>query len=387
MREHWETMPFDREVANLLRSVLQRPAKGSLFSDIVARVTNWEEAIESARFHGILPMLYSRLESDTIAVPAGAMALAKREVERNTFHCMANAAELLEILRLFDRVPIPAMPFKGVVLASAAYGDIAKRPAGDLDLLIYRRDLNRATSILQERGYELKTTVLADGSPAEKDNFEFHFERELDGAVIELRWRLELTQPRFRQDLGMEWVWPRRSTAELVGAQVPNLDPVSTLLVLCMHGSKHGWTRMIWVCDVSKLLESQPQLDWDFAISEAKRVGLWRSLALGVLLALRSSAAAVPAEVLQKLEGDRSARRLADFLYERLPAEPGQMPGGLLPYNVQLLGFKDRLRMLLSPTFLRPNERDRALVKLPRVLEPLYYVIRPFRLLKDRTGR
>ena len=31
------------------------------------------------------------------------------------------------------------MPFKGVVLGASAYGDLATRPAGDLDVLIDRR--------------------------------------------------------------------------------------------------------------------------------------------------------------------------------------------------------------------------------------------------------
>jgi hypothetical protein len=43
--------------------------------------------------------------------------------------------------------------------------------------------------------------------------------------------------------------------------------------------------------------------------------------------------------------------------------------------------------MLVSASILHPNERDRAAIKLPRVLEPLYYVIRPFRVFFDRTAR
>lgn len=144
---------------------------------------------------------------------------------------------------------------------------------------------------------------------------------------------------------------------------------------------------MIWISDVAKLVDSEPQLDWDFAVREAKRIGLWRSLALGLILARRGASAAVPVEILRKVEGDRNVRELADFLYEHVSNGPGEMPGGLLPYNVKLLSFKDRLCAMASPNFFRPNERDRAVVRLPRLLEPLYYVIRPIRLLRDRAGR
>jgi hypothetical protein len=302
-------------------------------------------------------------------------------------HCFANAAELLQVLSAFEAVGIPALPFKGVVLGASVYGDMTARTAGDLDVLIYYRDLLRATRILKDRGYELTTKVLEDGSPEAKDYFEYHFERENDGMVLELRWRLELTQPRYKRILGMDWVWPQRRTTRLAGADVPNLDAVSELLMLCMHGSKHVWSRLIWICDVAKMLESEPGLDWSYATKEARRLGLWRCLALGVLLAHDVAGAQVPARILRSFEKDQTARKLANFFQKHVPCEPGRVPEGRAPYDVQLLGFRERAAMVLSPTFLRPNARDRAVLKLPKELEPLYYVIRPLRLLLDRSGR
>ncbi len=215
----------------------------------------------------------------------------------------------------------------------------------------------------------------------------FDFERPSDGMVIELRWRLELTRPRFRRNLGMHWVWPRRKTTQLAGTVVPQLDAVSELLVLCMHGSKHAWSRLVWICDVAKLLESESGLDWDFTRREAKRVGLLHCFALGVLLAHRMVGADVPAKVLKDFEAIRGVLRLVEFLSEHVAEEPGRTPEGPVPYNIHLLGFQDRLRFLVSLDFLRPNDHDLAVVKLPRALAPLYYLIRPVRLLLDRSGR
>ena len=283
-------------------------------------------------------MLYSELSANEQAIPPDALKLARSEFERNAFHCIANAAELLEVLNEFEKAGIAAIPFKGVVLGASAYGDITARTAGDIDVLIYYRDLLRATRILKERGYELKTKVLEDGSPEAVNYFEYHFQRANDGMVLELRWRLELTQPRYRHDLGMDWVWPRRRTVKLAGADVPDFDAVAELLMLCMHGSKHVWSRLIWICDVAKLLESEPALDWDSALREAKRVGLWRCLALGVLLAHRVAGAQVPDEVLRRFEKDRTARKLAEALEKNVLEDPGRIPEGRVPYDIRLLG-------------------------------------------------
>lgn len=381
--------PLDPDTANLLRATVRprRECDAETLGGLVAKVRRWEETIDGAQDHGVLPMLYSCLSANTVVVPAKAMEYARKKFERNAFHCLANAAELLEVLEVFGNAGIEAMPFKGVVLGATAYGDMTARGAGDLDLLIHYRDLRQATSILKERGYELKSKVLEDGSPALEDYFEFHFERPSDGMVLELRWRLELIQSRYRHDAGMEWAWPRRRTAKLAGAEVPNFDPVSALLMLCMHGSKHVWSRLVWICDVAKLLESEPGLDWEFAEKEAKQAGLWRSVALGVLLSRRVAGANVPSDALRRFEGSRAIRKVARFLDENMLEEPGKMPDGWIPYNIRILGFRDRTRAVLSPAFLRPNDRDQSFVKLPKLLEPLYFLIRPVRILLDRTGR
>lgn len=380
---------LDSNTGNLLRAVVRArdETRDREIAAMAGQITRWEDVIEAARQHGILPRFYSELAASKSAVPKIALELARHEFERNAFHCLANAAELLDVLKVFEQAEIAAMPFKGIVLGASAYGDITMRTAGDLDLLIYYRDLLPATRMLKERGYTLKTEILQDGTPESEDYFEYHFERADDGMVLELRWRLELTQPRFKHELGMDWVWPQRRMIELAGAEVPNLDGVRSLLVLCMHGSKHGWSRLIWVCDVAKLLESEPHLDWDFAQREARRVGLSHCLSLGVLLAHSVTGTEVPTAVLRAFERDRTARRLAEFLQQHLVEEPGGLPGGRLPYNLQLLDFRDRAGVVLSPQFLRPNARDRAVVRLPRILEPLYYLIRPFRVLFDRASR
>lgn len=381
------TRPIDHRTAELLRAVVQPPAMSAqkTIAEIAAGIQSWDEVIEAARLHGIAPMFYARIRELDGLIPQQGLDLARREFERNAFHCLANAAELLQVLKAFEAESIPAMPFKGVVLAASAYGDISMRAAGDLDFLIYAHDSLRAAAILRSRGYELTEPREFSGSPSEKDVFELHFERPSDGMVIEIRWRLELTTPRFQRDLGMDWVWPRRTTTRLAGADVPNLDPVSSLLVLCMHGSKHTWSRLIWICDVAKLIESQPQLDWEAAQREARRMGLRRCLVIGVLLANRVSGAPVPAEVLKELEADQGGARLAGFFAEHMPEAPGKIPNGGVPYNLMLLGSRDRMRLLFSPTLFRPNELDRAAVRLPKALEPLYYVIRPFRVLLDRA--
>jgi Uncharacterised nucleotidyltransferase len=380
-------MPLDPDCCELLRAAV-RPAEtdSAQISQLARAVRDWDLVLHLADEHRVLPILYLRLTSLDSAVPPDVLERLAERYQRNMFHNLANAAELIALLKAFEHETITAMPFKGIVLGASAYGDLTTRPAGDIDLLIHEVNLEQVTSIIKARGYELKTEAQADGSPFQ-DCYEYHFERESDGSVLEVRWRLVLTQPRFRHVLDMDWVWPRRRTAIVAGAEVPNIDPERNLLMLCMHGSKHVWSRLIWICDVAQLLTSSPELDWRETIEEAKRTGLWRSLALGVLLAHRVTGTDVPRDVLLRFRADTTARHLAEYIAENLLEAPGSAPEGRVPYYVKLLGFHDRVRLLLSMDYLRPNEHDRAVLPLHKSLSPLYFLVRPFRLFRDRSAR
>lgn len=381
-------MHADQHARELLRTIVREDAAHDrmALAHLAQAIPDWNGLIDCALAHRLAPLLFSRLNEAGAPIPLQAKERLEREYTRNVFHSIANSTELATILRSFNEQSIAVMPFKGVVLAASLYRDFTLRSAGDLDFLVYERDLQRATSALRARGYELKTETLEDGSPAKLDYFEFHFERSSDGMVVELRWKLEL-QERFQRDLGMDWVWPRRSAANIGGVDAPNLDPIANLLVLCMHGSKHLWSRMIWICDVARLVQTHPDLDWDEASREAKRRGLWRAVALGVLLAHRVCGARVQEQVLKSFASDAAAREMAAYFEQNVLDQSGEMPPGRIPYSLRTLDGADRLRWLLRGEFLRPNERDVAAVRLPSVLRPLYFFVRPLRVLFDRSAR
>ena len=143
----------------------------------------------------------------------------------------------------------------------------------------------------------------------------------------------------------------------------------------------------MWVCDVARFLESQPELHWDAVLKEAKRTRLLRPLALGVMLAKRIAGLEVPENVSAELEGVGSMRILADHFSEHLIEAPGQIPSGRMPYGIQILDNWDLAHAVLSIDFLKPNDNDRAFIKLPKPLEALYFVLRPIRMLLDRSAR
>ncbi len=383
-----------RDVSNwasheLARALVRRSDPKSLreIQRLAPDFRYWDSLLDLAQEHRVSQILLKRLEASGVTVPGLVQERLKAEFDRQAFHALASAAELIAILQEFSSESIDAVPFKGVVLASSIYGDLSTRPSGDIDLLIHHRDLQEAAKLIRKRGFELTTETCLDGSPMDPNYYECHFERPTDGLVLELRWRLELVYSKFKRDLGINWVWPTRKTAIVAGAEVPNIDPEKTLLLLCMHGSKHLWSRLIWICDVAQLLEVEREIDWDLAIREAKRLGLWRAVALGVQLAVRMIGVALPDWVLQGFESDAVSRSLALYFETSVFDAPGIPPQSRVPYYFKLLGFRDRVRLLLSLDLLRPSERDIEALRLPKPLQPLYLLFRPLRLLRDKSPR
>ena len=345
----------DRVCSELLRAITRPSATDSQICQLAENIRDWRETLSVSKQHRILPLLYTRLTRADAPMPAEAQQRLQAEYQRNVFYCIANAAELIALLKTFEAQTLPIMPFKGIVLAASVYGDHTARMAGDLDLLIHPRDIQRATQLMLARGYTLGTPTNADLSPIDRSHYEYHFERRSDGMIAELRWKLELVTRRFERNLGMDWAWQRRRTTTLAGAAVPDLDTEATLLMLCLHGSKHGWHRLAWIVDIAQLLASSPQLNWKVVECEARNTGLWRTLALGVLLARRMAGAPVPTSMLRKFESNRSIRKLAEHINANIFDAPGCMPRGFLPYSIRLLGFRDRLRLLVSPTLFNPG--------------------------------
>lgn len=335
----------DNVSGDLLRAIV-RCADRETLHRLAANLHDWELLLKLAQGNRIIPILFSRLsDMGPMAPPAAVLERIQAEYERNILHCTTNAAELITLLKTFAAKGIQAMPFKGIVLAASAYHDYTLRTAGDLDLLIHHDDLARSAAILRERGFEPATPLPENGAPVPKNMYECSFERREDGMLVDLSWRFALGRA-FKRFLGMDWVWPKRRVAMLAGTEIPDMSQEHTLLVLCMHGCKHSWHRFIWICDVAQLLRSSPALDWTETTAEARNTGLWRCLALGVMLSHRIANAPVPQDVLAGFESDRIARKLAEHFDKNLFIAPGSIPASIVPYTIRLLGWRDRARLL-----------------------------------------
>ena len=75
------------------------------------------------------------------------------------------------------------------------------------------------------------------------------------------------------------------------------------LFSLCVHGSRHLWERLGWICDVAELI-SRHDLRLDALLKRAATADTERMFLLGLHLAERLLDAPLPAEVKRRCDSD-----------------------------------------------------------------------------------
>ena len=370
---------------------------------------DWAFLLRAASRHGLLPLLYWHL--NTIcpkAVPAPVLAQLQQYFQTTARRNLFLMQELLRLLDVSQQKQIPAIPLKGPVLAATVYGNLALRPFGDLDLLVHRRDISRATDLLLSEGYQRVSRRLDkdvsierpgnDNSSSELDPQEvaylgpqyYTFVR-YDGRVrIDLQWRI--TRSSFSFSLDAERLWERLEPVSLSGSTILTFSPQDLCLILCVHGAKHMWEELRWVCDVSELIHAQKEVDWEQVLKRARKQGQGRTVALGLCLANGLLGAPLSEEALHRVQADSVVKSAAAQVCERLFTEESEQfdETHLRAFYLRIKDrWQDRARYYFRYlgqyvyTAITPNEKDRAFLPLPSRLSFLHYFLRPIRLLGE----
>ena len=350
----------------------------------------WVQFIRLALRHDTLPLTYWNLHRICPdIVPSGVLEPLRARYEVGAAEGRLLAEELVGLLRLLDSQGIPAVPYKGPALAVRLYGELSLRGFGDLDIVICERDALRARRLLLDRGYAPERVETGDLNQFVRENHEMLFYRAGGKARLDLHWRytsrsacLAGDPERFLQHL---------ETISIAGEEVRSLRLETYLLVLSMHAAKHQWVQLKLICDIAEIL-AVPDLDWQYVLREAHDLGLRRVLGTGLLLARGLLGAVVPSELAQGLSIDRTAKVLAAQACTRLFEEPGErwgLKGGISSQIEMRERFRDRAKIFLRYFLdkLKPTERDRWFLPMPKALSIAYYFVRPVRLALERMGR
>lgn len=353
--------------------------------DQVPSGIDWERFVSLVTRHSVSPLVAAaidELDNGTVPTPVRT-TLEKRtaHIARRNLRLLQEVGTLCESLR---ESGIRVIPYRGPVLASLVYADIARRPFGDLDLLVDRADIPAIRAHLLEAGYEPayefdSTTAL---SPAQEYAYqrverEYSFEHAGDDIEVELHWKL--VSRLFPTRIDLDSLWDRHETLSVAGTEIPVLSADDRLFCCCVHGTRHRWERLHWASDVALLLERET-IDWDTIYERAAAQRCERMLTLGLAIANDLFDAPLPESVRRRIADDPRLEALRPHVLERLFDETQYWELDERRYQARTLDRRRDVARFWANWVFRPRRTDVESIDLPRPLTPCYSLVRTARL-------
>ncbi len=392
-----------------------RPEDVSLVRKLYEENLDVAFIIAKARENRVFQLVYNNIRNHCPEmIPAPQAAELWNEFHDNAQKQVLLTNELLRLVAIFEQNGIKAIPFKGAALATAVYGNLALRQFGDLDILIPKEKMMAAESILLAQGYERpgETSTFQDLT----NHFMPHFMESPQSQrvitftrgqnIVEVHW--DFTPRRLRVTWDLERVRSRSFLMPLNGQRVWSLSPSDRLLALSLHGAKHYWDRLCFVCDIAEVVRAHDDISWKELIDEAASAGCRRILFLALLIAEAVFDVTLPAEAANASKADPVAVKMAAMASRHLMDEIGSQGPPIVMSAAHLVNanqdpwasrlntyafsmqvrerLRDRIGYLFS-LLVTPTHEDWEMLRLPLPLSRLYYVLRPLRLICVRTAR
>ncbi|PZD73770.1 hypothetical protein C1752_01871 [Acaryochloris thomasi RCC1774] len=358
---------------------------------------DWASVIEAAFTHRVVPLLYQALNTHASAlVPAEILEELQQEFQDNQLDNLALTQELVQLLKLLAEHQIPAISFKGPLLATTVYQNLALRTFSDLDILVHPQHFGEARDLLFAHGYRSGMQhVYLLNSPRHEGKLvralgECPFQHPETLFCIDLHQRL-VAGEFYHLSFTFDQIWYRLQTVSVLGAPIASLHPEDLLLYLCIHGAKDRWQRLSWVCDVAELVRLHDELNWADLVQKARWAGTEQMLLLGLVLARDLLAVELPDAIATLIKTDFRQQSLASQVRQQIIQgdDDADLTVNLWQrfiFGFQLLErFDDRSRCSLTfvKNLLRPTPDDREFYPLPTWLSFLYPVVRLARLLSQ----
>ena len=231
---------------------------------------------------------------------------------QTTVYNMAIHAELERLAHLLSDHGIPVVPLKGTQLAKRAFGALNARRCGDIDVLVRRRDYERALALIEADGYrprvERKPGVRKHsfhGIPLIRDEHGRRF-------VIELHWTLN--DPRFLS-IDDRKLWSRVLHHGVQAGSLHELPPEELLLFLSTHLPKHNSGLLRLIVDLDRLVRREERaFDWNYVEAIARSWGAPSLLHYSLSAAVAFFQTPVPTDVIERLRPMGVERSLIDLL-------------------------------------------------------------------------
>lgn len=278
-----------------------------------------EQFIVAARYHRIAPLAHVAYRD---VAPALAEELRRDRDTAMAVHMRANA-----LLHQVDELlaDLPWVTFKGAVLSELAHPRPGLRTYHDVDLLVSPADLRETSRRMLGAGWAVADYDDMLRNPQTPG--EMHWVSPV-GLLVDLHWSMTNTAVRrARLSVPSDDLLRRRRQVSLGLSSAWTLDPVDSLIHVCLHATLTGANRLLLLLDVDQLARGVQ--DWDAVVEQAKQ---WRAephLFLALHRAHAVLATPLPAQLARLLGLSRAFVRICSQVDRWAPVPEARREPGL----------------------------------------------------------
>ncbi|MDD3597473.1 nucleotidyltransferase family protein [Sulfuricurvum sp.] len=358
-----------------------------LIETLINQIEDWDSFITSAYMHGVFPLVYKTLKEFLTNHPE-LLFQCKRvnlDIAQLNLHM---AAELIKVVNLLQQENIVILGIKGPVLSSLLYDDISQRQFSDIDVLLHQEDIYRAVIMLESLGYRsefssdfLKNEMLlkidkdfAVSTPDGKVNIEFH-------------WKLFSNKQ--MQKGNLICFSADNAVVNIHNTCIQTLAMDIQLLYLLVHGSKHYWERLEWICDIDRLVRLNPEMNWSILIERARAMDIEGMVYLGLMISHELLETPLDEKIVERirklptLQGAK-ATIITDIRNDKITEGHNEHVDLENLRHLSLI-YETKWKLLKEYFFMlfAIKKWDIYVANLPRGLYWFYYFIRYYRIIKE----
>ena len=359
--------------------------------DLVRGNVNWSLLKQRAMQHGLLPLVCHNLtHTCSEQLPQDVVYEFGRYYFAHARRSLSQVSQLFKIMQLFKQQGIAAIPFKGPMLALSAYNDVTLRVFDDLDFLLRKKDVLGAKALLISQGYRPSFDLESDQESTYLNSpfhYSHHLMRDEGISFVDLHWAVEPTYLSFV--LNSDGLWDRLAEVSLDGHVIQTISREDMVLLLCIHGARHRWERLIWLADLGQLVRTPDGLDWEWISEQTRKLGNERMLWLGLTLVRDVLGEPLPPAVSARAEKDGMLETLVGQVKWELFRENWYVRSGLVSsifYLKTMKRLSDRMKYVFS-MFVAPTPSEWSDLPLPKRMHFLYYFVRPIRVVSRFLSR
>ena len=364
----------------LLISLSQKEINIDSVSGKLSKI-NWDLFIQLVLKHRLVSHILKHINKIENQIPNEIIDSLKEIKLNQSKTSLEYTGILIKINDLFQKKNIKYISFKGPLLSLELYDDIGFRNFRDLDILVEKENIEEAKKIIENLNFKCIYPRIPLSDQQRKVNYSishhYHFTHNEKLIEIELHWNM--TNPKSFFCITTKDIISNSKSIDISNQDVPYISTTENLVYQAAHGSIHQWYRLFWLKDFSELLLKYSKDEIKNAWKLSKELKLEKCFCQACILS----------HLIYNIE-------IPDFINFNINKNLITIPLNSIRINdLSQQGLKGKIkfvfyRLQMKPDFkyyfeliyrLRTHLSDWELLKIPKYLFFLYYLLRPFLLV------